>query len=143
MSKSKIPEDLKHLRTRAGFDKNGVASKPFFGHFQIISHYGGWFQLDGEGNPIRPQASDALSDSVDWRKVAEGLMKDFFPGLHVAQSSGRPKVDRADLVDMVNEVMVRSDVTSINQACNILQNRGIFTEIDDLRSAYYREKKPK
>ncbi|MEN8131516.1 MAG: hypothetical protein ABFS45_15250 [Pseudomonadota bacterium] len=80
---------------------------------------------------------------IDWPEsnniLAPKLALKFFPGFHETKTGRGREKDRSSLIADVERVRGEKGGRTITHACNTLQVRGSYLDVDDLRSAYYRE----
>jgi len=90
---------------------------------------------------INPPGEDGEPPSPDWQRLAWQLALDFVPGFQEGKAQGRPAALDDGLVECVKELMDSKVAKSINQSCRIIERRGLFPGIKDIRTAYYRRLK--
>ncbi|MDM7943389.1 MAG: hypothetical protein QUV35_12240 [Hydrogenophaga sp.] len=88
-------------------------------------------------------AEDGEPGGTDWQLLAWQLAMDFVPAFQEGGAPGRPASGKDGLVEAVEGLIASGKASSITQACNILERRAAFPEIEDVRQAYYRERRKK
>jgi hypothetical protein len=90
---------------------------------------------------INPPGEDGEPPSPNWQMIAWQLAMDFVPGFQEGKAQGRPAALDDGLVECVKELMDSKVAKSINHSCRIIERRGLFPGIKDIRTAYYRRLK--
>lgn len=78
---------------------------------------------------------------TDWKALALAVARDFVPAFQPGAAQGRPQVAQDGVVEAVDNLIAAGEAKSITHACNIVERRGLFPDIADIRKAYYRRKK--
>jgi hypothetical protein len=78
---------------------------------------------------------------VHYRQLLSAVLQEFVPAFQEGKLQGRPKLEDSGIVQRVTELMGTGEARSVKHACSILEQRRVFPEVQDVRSAYYREKR--
>jgi hypothetical protein len=88
-----------------------------------------------------PPQEDGEPGAVDWQTLAWLLAIDFVPAFQEGKPQGRTAVPRPEIVSTIDSMINSGEAKSVKHACGRAEWLEIFPGVEDVRKAYYRERK--